>query len=120
MQTALRRAASIAHRIPASRLTSVRCKAMSAPPPPPKYSLLEYKYVSDILEKRGPYRDDHIAGAKKAEAAGKLVMAGAFGAPDGALFIWSPVATEDEIKAFAEADPYVINGLVPSWWVSRT
>ena len=29
------------------------------------FSLLEYKYVPDILEKRGPYRAAHIAGAQK-------------------------------------------------------
>jgi hypothetical protein len=31
----------------------------------PTYKLLEYKYVPDILEKRGPYRADHLAGAQK-------------------------------------------------------
>ena len=29
------------------------------------YQLLQYKYVPDILEKRGPYREQHLAGANK-------------------------------------------------------
>lgn len=41
-----------------------RCAQAASAPPPPKFHLLEYKYVPDILEKRGPYRADHIAGAK--------------------------------------------------------
>lgn len=27
--------------------------------------LLQYSYVPDILEKRGPYREQHLAGANK-------------------------------------------------------
>lgn len=37
----------------------------------PTYKLLEYKYVPDILEKRGPYRADHLAGAQKKVGASK-------------------------------------------------
>jgi hypothetical protein len=37
----------------------------AAAPPPAKYHLLEYSYVADILEKRGPYRADHLAAANK-------------------------------------------------------
>jgi len=32
---------------------------------PPKYTLLTYEYVPDILEKRGPYREGHLAAAFK-------------------------------------------------------
>lgn len=39
--------------------------AASASAPPPKHHILEYTYVADILEKRGPYRADHIAAAKQ-------------------------------------------------------
>lgn len=42
----------------------------------PAYMLLRYAYVSDILERRGPYRDGHLAGARAMQDAGKLVLAG--------------------------------------------
>ncbi|KXZ41290.1 hypothetical protein GPECTOR_574g619 [Gonium pectorale] len=87
----------------------------SAAAPPPKFFILEYKYVPDILEKRTPYRAAHIDGAKKQAEAGKMVMAGAFGeTPEGALFIFKNTTKED-IEKFVSADPYVQNGLVPSW-----
>ncbi|GLC50262.1 hypothetical protein PLESTB_000360200 [Pleodorina starrii] len=99
-----------------SRNTTVRCMA-SAAAPPPKYFLLEYKYVPDILEKRTPFRAAHIDGAKKQAEAGKMVMAGAFGeTPDGALFVFKD-STREEIEQFVQADPYVQNGLVPSWQI---
>ena len=44
--------------------TSQASSASPATPAPAKHYILEYKYVADILEKRGPYRNDHIAGAK--------------------------------------------------------
>lgn len=33
--------------------------------PASSYMLLQYSYVPDILEKRGPYREQHLAGANK-------------------------------------------------------
>lgn len=38
-------------------------QAYAASSDPPKYTLLTYDYVPDILEKRGPYRADHLAAA---------------------------------------------------------
>ena len=29
----------------------------------PSYHVLQYKYVPDILEKRGPFREQHLAAA---------------------------------------------------------
>jgi len=81
------------------------------------YYALLYKYVPDILEKRGPYREQHLAGARQMLDAGKMVMAGALAEPvDGALFIFKDV-TKDEVESFVKADPYVKNGLVPSYEV---
>jgi hypothetical protein len=49
-----------------ARCTAVRVMASAAAAPTPaKYHLLEYSYVPDILEKRGPYRADHLAAANK-------------------------------------------------------
>jgi uncharacterized protein YciI len=42
-------------------------------------------------------------------------MGGAVGeTPEGALFIWKD-ASQEEVEAFVKADPYVKNGLVPSY-----
>ncbi|KAG0559311.1 hypothetical protein M758_10G094300 [Ceratodon purpureus] len=76
------------------------------------YFALTYDYVPDILEKRGPYRAEHIALAQAQESEGKLLLGGAWGDPvDGALLIWL-VHSADEVQQFIEKDPYVKNGLV--------
>jgi uncharacterized protein YciI len=81
----------------------------------PEYHILQYDYVPDILEKRDPYRAEHLDGAKNMAAQNKLVMAGAIADPvDGALFIFKGVSKED-IEAFVQKDPYVIHGLVPKY-----
>lgn len=74
--------------------------------------LLTYDYVDDILERRGPYREEHLAGAAREVELGRLLTAGAVGdPPSGALFVWA-AGTEDAIAAFVAADPYVTAGLV--------
>mmetsp|Transcript_1626 Transcript_1626/g.5545 ORF Transcript_1626/g.5545 Transcript_1626/m.5545 type:complete len:104 (-) Transcript_1626:97-408(-) len=79
------------------------------------YSVLMYDYVPDILDKRGPFRAGHIGAAKKMAEEDKMVMAGAFADPvDGALFIFKNVPRE-EIDAYVQSDPYVVNGLVTGW-----
>jgi uncharacterized protein len=77
--------------------------------------VLIYDLVDDYLDRRGPLREEHLGLAKAAHERGDLLLAGAFADPaDRALLVWS---TEDEtvVRAFAEADPYVANGLVRSW-----
>jgi uncharacterized protein YciI len=81
------------------------------------YLALQYDLVDDYLERRGEYRDEHLGLARVAHERGDLALAGAFTDPtDTALLVWS---TEDRavVAAFAEADPYVVNGLVRSWRV---
>jgi uncharacterized protein YciI len=77
--------------------------------------VLLYELVDDYLERRGALREEHLGLAKAAHERGELALAGAFAEPaDRALLVWS---TEDEsvVRAFAEADPYVRNGLVRRW-----
>lgn len=81
------------------------------------YFTLFYDYVPDVLEKRAPHRADHLALANEAQAAGKLVLAGAFDPPtDGALFVFKAERAA-EIEDFVRRDPYVKNGVVSGWRV---
>jgi uncharacterized protein YciI len=94
-------------------LRSACVASAAAPPPPPKCYLLTYKYVADILERRGPYREAHLAAASAQCAAGKMLLAGAFLEPtDGAAFVFTSHATRAGIADFVASDPYVLAGLV--------
>ncbi len=81
------------------------------------YWLLFYDYVEDILERRGPFGEAHLARAAGAHDAGTLLMAGALTEPlDGAVFVFK---AEDRsvVEEFVRSDPYVTEGLVKAWRV---
>lgn len=79
--------------------------------------LLFYEFVPDYLERRQPFRAEHLRLAWESHARGEMVLGGAFADPaDGAAILFqcdSPAVPE----AFAAADPYVRNGLVKSYRV---
>ncbi|MFM7626865.1 MAG: YciI-like protein [Gammaproteobacteria bacterium] len=86
--------------------------------------LLIYDTAPDYLERRGGFRAEHLALGWAAHTRGEMLLGGALpaeegvagGAPGGAVFVFqgdSPVAAE----AFAQADPYVRNGLILRWRV---
>ena len=80
--------------------------------------LLMYDVVPDYVTRRTPLRAAHIGLAREAAARGELVLGGALNPPDGVVLLFrgdSPAVAE----AFAEADPYVLNGLVTSWRVKE-
>jgi len=79
---------------------------------------MHYLLFYDVaLERRVAYRDEHLALAWEAHARGELILAGALADPvDGAVLLFqgdSPAVAE----RFAEADPYVRNGVVTAWRV---
>jgi uncharacterized protein YciI len=79
--------------------------------------LLLYDYVDNAVERRAPYREEHIRLATEAHRRGELVMAGAFADPvDGAAFVFQG---EDATAAegFVASDPYVAHGIVTGWRV---
>ncbi len=79
------------------------------------YYILLYDVVEDFINRRAPYREEHLNLVNEAHRRGELVMAGAFSEPvDGAALLLSSV-DRALITRFAEADPYVRNGLVTSW-----
>jgi hypothetical protein len=83
------------------------------------HHILFYDVVDDYVEKRAKFREAHLQHARQAHERGELILAGALAEPvDGAVLVFqgsSPAPAE----AFANADPYVINGLVKSWRVRK-
>jgi uncharacterized protein len=83
------------------------------------HHILFYDYIDDMAERRGPYREAHLAGITVEREAGRIVMAGALGdPPHGAAIVFRGV-TPEEIEAFATADPYATAGLVTAHRIER-
>lgn len=81
--------------------------------------ILFYEVVDDYVEKRGEFREAHLALARRAHERGELVLAGALVDPvDEAVLIFRGSSPE-VAEAFAKSDPYVANGLVKAWRVRK-
>ena len=81
------------------------------------YFILFYQTVSDYVEKRAPFRNDHLTLVNEYFNAGYLVMAGALADPaDGAVLIFKG-DTAEKAEEFVSRDPYVKNGLITGWKV---
>ena len=79
---------------------------------PVVHQCLFYDYVEDVVDKRAPYREDHLAHARAWKDDGRIVMAGALGKPPtGALFVFL-VDDPAQIEEFVDGDPYVSGGIV--------
>jgi uncharacterized protein YciI len=72
--------------------------------------LLFYEVGEDYVERRGPFRAEHLGLIQQAHERGELVMAGSRGSSGWRGSVLRP-STEAAV-AFAQADPYVKNGLV--------
>jgi len=82
-----------------------------------RHYLLFYEVAPDYLQRRPQYRGKHLELARASHARGELVLAGALADPiDGAVLLFCAESGEVASR-FAEADPYVANGLVTSWRV---
>lgn len=81
----------------------------------PYYALFYTEMVEDFVNRRLPFRQEHLELALESYGRGELQLAGALADPvDGALLIFlSDDATAAE--AFVKRDPYVLNGLVKQW-----
>lgn len=79
--------------------------------------LLRYELAPDYLDRRPGFRDVHLALAWAAVDRGELLLGGAVGDPiESALLLFTDA---DAARAFAQADPYVTQGLVSGWRVDR-
>ncbi len=79
--------------------------------------ILFYDVVSDYVERRTQFREAHLKHAQAAVDRGELVLGGALSDPtDMAVIVFT---SESAAMDFAQADPYVHNGLVKSWRVRK-
>lgn len=79
---------------------------------PVVHQVLFYDYVENVIERRAPFREAHLALAREWKADGRIVMAGALGdPPTGAMFVFL-VDDPARIDDFVAADPYVAGAIV--------
>jgi uncharacterized protein len=79
------------------------------------YYILIYHTVDDYVNRRKPYRDEHLALAQSYYDRGMLIMGGALAdPPDKAILVFKSTS-KDVIEDFIRKDPYVQQGLIPSW-----
>jgi uncharacterized protein YciI len=76
------------------------------------YYLLIYHTVENYVERRAPFRAEHLGYAEEAHARGELFMAGALGDPADAAILIFKADSPEVVEAFARNDPYVRAGLI--------
>jgi uncharacterized protein YciI len=81
--------------------------------------LLFYDFVDGFIERRAAFRTEHLARVEAAHARGEITLAGAYGDPPSGGALVFRVEEPEAVRAFAEDDPYVRNGLVRNWTVHR-
>ena len=74
--------------------------------------LLLYDYPDDVLERRAPWREEHLALVREWKEDGRLLLAGAIGDPVSGGALAFRVDDETEIDEFMRLDPYVREGVV--------
>lgn len=79
------------------------------------YYMLFYKTVDNYVERRKPFRDQHLALARLAHERGELLLGGALDEPaDTAILVFKGESPE-VAETFVKNDPYVKNGLIADW-----
>jgi uncharacterized protein YciI len=74
--------------------------------------LLLYEYPDDVLERRAPHRDEHLALVRKWKDDGRLLLGGAIGDPPNGGALAFRVDDVGEVEDFVNADPYVREGVI--------
>jgi uncharacterized protein len=126
LKAALRAAAKPGTRPGPAAAAAAAVAAMRAPvsAPAPRVAaaglhfLLIYDVGPDFITRRAQYRDQHLALAWQAAAAGELLLAGALEEPTEQAFLLFR-GSRDAARRFAESDPYVMHGLVRQWCVKQ-
>jgi uncharacterized protein len=81
--------------------------------------LLTYDLAPDYLDRRGQYRDEHLALAWQAQERGEIIVAGALAEPADMAVLMFQGESPEVAERFAQADPYVIHGLVTGYRVRQ-
>ncbi|MGE5432969.1 MAG: YciI-like protein [Syntrophomonadaceae bacterium] len=79
--------------------------------------LLIYELTPEYLEKRGEFRNEHLALAWQAHDKGELILGGALSDPVDEAILLFKGETAEVAEKFARVDPYVLNGLIKKWSV---
>lgn len=82
-----------------------------------KYFILQYGYVSDMVNRRKKYREEHLRYAQK-HVDNKFLIAGGAIMPHietGVLIFRAE--NQQDVDLFAMRDPYVLNGLVTHYHI---
>ena len=77
------------------------------------YFVLLYEVVDDFVNRRAPFRPEHLKMVEEAHSRGELVMAGAFSDPvDGAalVFQWQRLSGRDTLRG----NPILMSQMVSS------
>src|SRR5262249_1632844 len=87
--------------------------------------LLMYDFAPDFMQRRAEFRNGHLALAWEAQERGEVVLGGALAPGDGPAdpvgsgFLLFQCDSPAPAERFAQADPYVKNGLVSRWRVRK-
>ena len=77
--------------------------------------LLLYDYVENAVERRAPFREEHLRLAQEARGRDELLMGGAFAEPVNGAALLFQAHEPSVVEAFVRADPYVTNVVVTRW-----
>jgi hypothetical protein len=82
-----------------------------------KHFALIYEMVENFVERRKPFREEHLKHINAAHTAGLIAMAGPLGdPPDGGLLIFRAESAAP-VEEWVRADIYVTNNIVVRWKV---
>lgn len=82
------------------------------------YYILVYDYVDDYVERRKPYREEHLKLAEQMKEDGDLMMAGTYNLPyHGAELLFK--SDKKKVEEFIDKDPYVTHGVVMNWKIKE-
>ena len=78
-----------------------------------------YDFAPDYMERRAEFRNEHLALAWQASDRGEVVLGGALADPPDTGLMLFQCDSSAPAERFAQADPYVRNGLVTRWRVRK-
>jgi uncharacterized protein len=97
--------------------TNLQASAGDATSEPTKQYILRYDYIPEVLERRGPYREEHLALAKRScISGGPTASTKNPSIPIGALFIFPDAHSA---TSFVDSDPYVSAGIVTGFSIEE-